>query len=122
MPKLGILHDYDLQANKEDSAQQQTCFVCGTSPMAFQWSDYSGEAMCTQCGCCYQLKWGTSKQRKEAKYPYLNMRKEWLPILKEYWKETHKFVCHGLMMGDSPGLAEFYEWVKKNHKEMLPNK
>ena len=119
MPKLGILHDYDLQANKEQSAEHQTCVVCGASPMTFQWSDLSGEAMCTQCGCAYQLKWGAEERRKEGKYPYVNIKSEWLPILKEYWKETHKFVCHGMMMGRRPGAKEFQEWVESNHKEML---
>ena len=50
-PKQGILHDYDLHANLEESAKLQTCVVCGDYPMRFQWSDYSGEGMCMKCGC-----------------------------------------------------------------------
>lgn len=30
-PKDGILHDYDLRANDEPTAQQQTCVTCGMS-------------------------------------------------------------------------------------------
>lgn len=118
MPKGGILHDYDLMANAEPSAADQTCVVCGDSPMFFQWSDYSGEGMCQQCGCPYQLKWGSDKQREEGNYPYLRIREDVLPILREYWNETHKFTCFGIMLGDKPGLAEFNEWAKPKHPEL----
>lgn len=54
MPKQGILHDYDLRANREPTAKDNTCVVCGAHPVTYQWSDLSGEAMCTRCGCPYQ--------------------------------------------------------------------
>jgi len=119
MPKVGILHDYDLMANREQSAIKVTCAICGASPMTFQWSDYSGEAMCTQCGCPYQLKWGSDEQRREDSYPYLNLQDEFLPIAKEYWDENHKFVCYGLMMGPRPGMDELIEWAEKYHPEWI---
>ena len=119
MPKHGILHDYDLMANKETSATNQTCAICGASPMQFQWSDYSGEAMCTKCGCCYQLKWGSDKQMAEGNYPYLNLKDKFLPVAKEYWNETHMFVCYGQMLGPSPGYNELIYWVEKHHPEFI---
>ena len=119
MPKHGILHDYDLWANKEASAENQTCAICGSSPMSFQWSDYSGEAMCTNCGCSYQLKWGTDEQRIECKYPYLSLSKEYLSVAKEYWKETKRFACYGWMMGLKPGMNELISWLKKHHPEFI---
>jgi len=120
MAKQGIIHDYDLHANLEKSGKQQTCVVCDTSPMTFQWSDYSGEAMCTKCGCPYQLKWGSDKQKREGKYPYLNVKKEYIWLLKEYWDKTHKFVCHGTMMINEPiGLKEFNEWLEQTHPELI---
>ncbi|MGD9157189.1 MAG: hypothetical protein PVG39_02160 [Desulfobacteraceae bacterium] len=119
MPKQGILHDYDLMANAEESAQNQTCAICGTSPIAFQWSDYSGEGMCTKCGCPYQLKRGSDEQQKEGNYPYLNVKAECISVLKEYWDDTKKFVCYGMMIGPKPGYIEFIAWAKKHHPEIL---
>lgn len=119
MVKQGILNDYDLQANLEGSAKGQTCIICGINPVGYQWSDYSGEGMCIRCGCPYQLKWGSDDQKKEGKYPYLNLDERWIPIVKEYWTLTHLFVCQGIMLGSKPGLKEFNEWVDKNHPEMV---
>ena len=119
MPKHGILHDYDLWANKEASAENQTCAICGSSPMSFQWSDYSGEAMCTNCGCPYQLKWGTEDQKKEGNYPYLSLSKKYLSVAKEYWEETKKFVCYGWMMGSKPGMSELVSWLRKHHPKFI---
>lgn len=118
MPKQGILHDYDLKANEESSAQNQTCVVCGASPVWYQWSDYSGEGMCTQCGCPYQLKWGGDEQKVQNQYPYLNIREDFIPILKEYWNLKHEFVYYGLGFGEMPGLREFNQWLESNHPEL----
>jgi hypothetical protein len=117
MTKQGILHDYDLMANAEPSANAQTCVVCGASPMTFQWSDYSGEGMCTKCGTPYQLKWGSDEQRAEGKYPYLNLKDEFVPIVREYHQQTGAWTYLGTGF-DRPGLREFDAWVKQNHPEM----
>lgn len=119
MPKAGILHDYDLHANLEHSSVAQTCAICGVSPMRFQWSDYHGEAMCTQCGCPYQLKRGTDKQIKEDNYPYLNLNQDFIPIAKEYWNEKAKFACYGRMLGMYPGMESLLDWLKKHHPEHI---
>lgn len=117
MPKCGILHDYDLWANREPSSQSQTCAVCGASPMRFQWSDLSYEAMCTQCGCAYQLNGGSKERETEGKYPYLNIKPDFLPIAQEYWNQTQCFVCYGRMMGPQPGMEEFMNWLEIHHPE-----
>lgn len=36
MPKMGILYDYDLMANYENSALNQTCDICEAFPITFQ--------------------------------------------------------------------------------------
>lgn len=119
MAKCGILHDYDLAANCEPSAQQQTCVTCGAAPITYQWSDYSGEAMCTKCGTPYQLKWGSDEQRADGKYPYLLLREEFVHVLREYHTETGRFVCLGTMLGPKPGYAEFVEWCRVKHPEVM---
>jgi len=122
MPKLGILHDYDLMANNEESAVNQTCIICGASPITFQWSDYSGEAMCTQCGYPYQLKSGTDLQQKEGAYPYVNLKEEFIPVAQEYWQEKKAFVCYGTMLGPQPGMSNLVAWLKKTHPEFIKTK
>ncbi len=122
MVRSGILHDYDLMANEEQSSQNQTCVICGISPMIFQWSDYSGEAMCAQCGCPYQLKWGGRAKEQEGKYPYLNLQNEFILIAQEYWNKTHQFVCYGIMLGNNPGMPELSKWVEEKHPEWINDK
>jgi hypothetical protein len=88
--------------------------------MEFQWSDYSGEAMCRRCGVPYQLKWGSKKRREEGAYPYLNLQERWVPIVREYFKETGRFTCLGMMFGGSkPGLSAFDTWCRERHTEMM---
>ncbi len=115
--KQGVLHDYDLTANAESSAQLNVapCVICGAKPVHYQWSDYFGEAMCTQCGCPYQLKGGTDEQKAEDKYPYLNLQDHFIPIFREYWEAMHTWTYFGLSIGPKSGLRQFNEWYKKNH-------
>ena len=110
MSKQGVLHDYDLYANREESSVGVTCAICGREDTQFQWSDYSGEAMCTQCGCPYQLITEGN--------PYLNIEQEHLPVLRQYWEETGQFVCYGSMLGYAPGVKEFNYWLNKNYPEL----
>lgn len=119
MPKMGILHDYDLHANIETSSVGVTCVVCDEENISFQWSDYSGEAMCRNCGCCYQLKWGSDEQAKEGKYPYCNMSEQFIPVAREYWNERKTFVCYGMMLGPQPGMKDLNDWMKEKHPELL---
>jgi len=119
MPKKGIVNDYDLMANQEKSAHGQKCRICDAEPVVFQWSDYSGEAMCHRCGCPYQLKWGSDQQRTDGKYPYLNLKEDFIPAAREYWAETQKFVCYGWMLGARQGVAELTAWLKEKHPQCL---
>ena len=120
MAKAGILHDYDLMANAEPAARRidVVCVICGATPPTYQWSDYSGEAMCVTCGCPYQLKWGSNAQQAEGKYPYLNLRPEAISAIREYWQETQRWTCFGTMLGHQPGLVEFAKWCKAKHPEL----
>lgn len=119
MAKHGILHDYDLHANHEPSAKEQSCAVCGESPMTFQWSDYSGEAMCVRCGCTYQLKWGSKEMEEEGEYPYLTLKEEFIPVAREYWQSKSRFVCYGMMLGPQPGMSSLAAWLREHHPELL---
>lgn len=117
--KMGLLHDYDLMANAEQSAHGNTCVVCAAYPVRYQWSDYSGEGMCTRCGTPYQLKWGGKTKEAEGKYPYLNLREDFLPIARDYWKETQSFVHYGQSFSQDQGIAALNAWIKQRHPELL---
>ncbi len=120
-PKHGILHDYDLHANREPSAKGNRCVVCDADPMSYQWSDYSGEAMCHSCGTPYQLKWGSEKMQEEGAYPYLSLSEKCVPIVKEYWQAERRFTYLGMGLGQKPGMKEFVAWVERHHPDMLGN-
>lgn len=118
MAKAGILHDYDLHANLEPSAKGQTCVVCRADPVEYQWSDYSGEAMCRTCGAVYQLKWGSEEQRAEGDYPYFKLRDELIEPLRAYHEETGRWTCLGMMMGPRPGLDAFADWLETERPDV----
>ena len=119
-PKFGVSHDYDLLANAEPSAHKQpVCVVC-EQETTYRWSDYSGEAMCGHCGCTYQLKWGGEEREAEGNYPYLNLKQEWVPILRDYYQKTKQFTYLGMTISGAgrDGLKAFYAWVDEHHPEM----
>jgi hypothetical protein len=119
MAKIGLLHDYDLMANAENSASDNTCVICDSHPVAYQWSDYHGEGMCQKCGAPYQLKAGSELQQKEGNYPCLNFADGFDKIAKEYWKETKQFVHYGQSFSRRDGVAQFNLWFEKSHPELL---
>jgi hypothetical protein len=123
MAKHGILHDYDLMANAEPSAKKHNkCVICDTEPVSYQWSDYSGEAMCRVCGAPYQLKWGSEEQKKEGNYPYLNLKTKIIPVIREYYQQAKCFTYLGSGIGHRTGITQFNEWIIKEHPELLYNK
>ena len=117
--KAGLIHDYDLMANREESSRGVTCAVCDTPNTTFQWSDYYGEGMCIVCGCPYQLKGGTKEEEAEGKYPYMTMRDEFLPIAREYWLAKRAWVHYGSSMSRNDGMPALIEWCKEHHPEAL---
>ena len=71
------------------------------------------------CGCSYQIIHGTEEQEKEGNYPYLSVKKSFVPALKEYWEETHKFVFSGMSFSENTGLEDFWKWIEQKHPELL---
>lgn len=119
MTKHGIIHDYDLMANNEQSARGVTCAVCDTQATSFQWSDYHGEGMCRVCGCPYQLKAGGKEREAEGKYPYLNLVDSFLPLAREYWQTHKRWVHYGSSLSRDDGIAALNAWVRATHPEYI---
>ena len=105
--------------------EQKACLVCDDPRPVYSWTDYSGEGYCTKCGTSYQLKWGELKAGET--YPRCNVIPEWVPVLRQYWKETGKLNGCGtyMSMGEyreqHEGLKAFNEWADA-HKDILPKR
>lgn len=112
--KQGILHDYDLRANDEP-VKVAKCDVCDRDNPSLQWSDYHGEAMCTRCGCPYQIAGGG----EGVVYPRLNLRADIVPLAQEYWRLEHSFVHYGAPIGAAIGIPGFWRWVEQAHPEYI---
>lgn len=120
------MQKYGYLANAEQSAvNQMACVVCDESRPCFSWTDYAGEAYCTRCGTTYQLKWGSEEQEAQGNYPYVNVKKEAIPMLRRYFAETGKMNGAGWVMSLSEypeiaqGQRDFSEWWKQ-HKDEYP--
>jgi len=117
------MQKHGLMAN-EAVKGQFVCVVCGKSE-GFNWSDQHGEGMCNRCGTPYQLlQYDESENRVDAP-PKCNIKEEWIPVLKQYWNETHEYMGLGSIMvvRDYPecveGRRKFDEWMG-NHPELKP--
>ena len=103
---------YGYMANEEPSTREIKCEVCG-NPGPWSWTDRSGEAYCFHCGSPHQLKWGEVG---------CNLKKEWIPIIREYWETTGRGCGCGSFMieHDYPdqirNRADFGAWVDENNK------
>ena len=108
---------YGHLANAEPAAKHSACLVCDTPEPVYSWTDYHGEAYCTNCGTAYQLKAGDLAEGET--YPRPNFAPKWLPLLRRFWQETKSLNGCGMYMGfeDYPqqlaGRRKFNEWVKQ---------
>jgi len=115
MPKYGVKFDYDLGANRE-SSKLDKCLICD-SDWQVRWTDFHGEAVCITCGAPYQLRQPSGGDYKS--FPALKIKENWIPICKDYWNKTRKFVFGGKSFSEFTGLQEFDDWIKQNHPEMI---
>lgn len=113
-------------ANMVKEGGEFICLVCEASPVSWTWGDVHGEAMCVTCGTPYQLlQYDENKRRVEGVPPRLNIKENWLPILKRYWEETRAFTGLATIMiwRDYPeceeGQSNFYAWLDE-HSELIP--
>lgn len=93
------------------------CIICGTQPTKFTWTDFYGEAICLTCGCPYQLLPPAGAEKKE--YPSCNLDPEFIPWLKRYWEETHRFANLGIYLRplsakDKEDMDALAAWLTAN--------
>jgi transcription elongation factor Elf1 len=115
------MQEYGYLANKEVH-NNFTCLVCNNINPGFNWSDLHGEAMCNVCGTPYQIvQYDNNDKRIEAE-PKINIKDDWIDILREYWNETHQYIGLGVIMvkRDYPectkGRELFFNWLDKKRR------
>ena len=96
------------------------CLICAkqNTKVVYE-STNAGEAYCSQCGCPYQMTGGSREQRAEGRHPYCNLRNDFIPIARQFWRETRQFVLYAAAseFQKKEGRAELAAWLKKNYKE-----
>jgi uncharacterized protein YlaI len=108
------MQKYGWRAN-EAASKDFKCIICNESA-GFNYSDLHAEAMCNRCGTAYMLNEIPHK---------ISIKENWIPILKQYWNETHQYMGLGqiVIWRDYPeaeeGRMKFNDWCKK-HKDILP--
>jgi hypothetical protein len=102
------------------------CIICNTKNPSFNWSDKHGEGMCDICGTPYQLlQYDKDKNLIKDFMPKCNIKNEWIPVLKQYWKETGEYTGLGQIMfvwqypECQEGQEKFNAWLKE-HKDLIP--
>jgi len=116
---------YGYRANEALTSEAKDVFRCEICQeyAGFNWSDYSGEAMCNRCGTPYQL---IDREIPKEELPKRKIKPEWIPVLKRYWEETHEYTGLGnisISPGAYPecvkGRRLFNEWLDE-HPDLIP--
>ena len=95
------------------------CVVCEDQEPTFSWTDYHGEGYCVKCGTPYQLSGGNEGDV----LPKINIKKEFIPVLQRYFKETGLGNGCGsfMIVRDYPDQIEdktkFDEWMSEHKGE-----
>jgi hypothetical protein len=114
MAKAGIYFDYDLMANNEIK-ESFKCLVCGKE-LACRWTDYHGEGVCLTCGTPYQLIHYDENNKRIERSPQINIKKEYIAKLQQYWEETKKTMSLGIYLGRNPEPENYnavIEWLDR---------
>ncbi len=106
--------------------EQITCEICGDS-LSCRWTDTHGIGACLTCGAPYRLYHYAPDKKRVDKSPAIQIRPEWIPILKRYWEEVgHNCDPGGFnFSGSSYEVASeedfrlYIQWMEK-HKDELP--
>jgi hypothetical protein len=90
------------------------CEICDDA-ISYEWTDLHGEAICWRCGTPYQLyQYDENKKRIPDAEPTINIKDEYIPMLKQYWNENKKHMGLGTYLG-KPKYPEkhhaFFDWL-----------
>lgn len=115
------MQKYGDQAN-EHMPKDFECEICGDQPPTVTWVDLHGEGVCTNCGVPYMLIHYDEDDNRIDKPPKLQVKEDWVPVVKEYWEKTGEFMGLGTILNyrSYPKFKEakekFLNWVKENDK------
>jgi hypothetical protein len=98
------------------------CEVCGSKSVT--WTDYHGEAVCMTCGTPYQiLQYDENNKPIKDAVPRMNIKAEYVPLLRQYWNEAHRYMGLGSYMGQCPcpdDRKAFHEWLAQQPEPKQP--
>lgn len=104
------------------------CETCDTERPMWAWTDTHGIAQCMRCGTPYRLyhyEGEEGNERRVEKPPELCVKLEYIPVLREYWNQTHRIIPSGFSFPGGQELAsnkdheDFSEWMKQNAEKYL---
>ena len=90
------------------------CEICNDE-LVCEWSDVHGEGVCLNCGTPYQLlQYDDNNKRIVDAAPKINIKPEYIPLLKKYWSETGEHMGLGTYLLESKHLDRtraFHAWL-----------
>jgi hypothetical protein len=99
------------------------CEICSKENTQFSWTDTHGVAQCYQCGTPYVILHyeGEGDELKRVdKEPEIAVLREWVPLLREYWEQTHRIIPSGYSFTGGYERASrgdqkaFQTWAEEN--------
>ena len=106
------------QEGRMKSIKRTTCGICGED-LHTSFTDFHAQSTCNNCGATYML-WGN---REKDEYPFLDFKKDFKTVFKEYWDKTGERCRLGMWMGTPRGVGEeqkkFTAWLGVHHPEWL---
>jgi len=104
----------------------ESCLVCDDKPLSGSWTDYNGQIKCHNCGTTYQILGChlSESYLNEIGLKTADIAKKYcdcialVPLLRDYWRETHNKIPLGTYISRNPIVKGEYEsflyWLKTN--------
>lgn len=100
------------------------CTICGI-PHRWAWTDTHGVAQCRGCGTPYTIYHYDEQNKRLDKPPEINVKPEYIPVLRAYWNETQRRIPSGCSFPGGQELAtpedsaNFSAWMDANADKHL---
>jgi hypothetical protein len=98
------------------------CATCDTENPRFRWTDTHGVAQCGNCGTPHRVYHYDDKSKPLDLPPESIVSAEYVPALREHWKQTGRIIPSGCSFSYSDGYEmaskmdaeDFSKWMEAN--------